>query len=1100
MKPLYVIVLLFFLSVVGCERKDTLFTLLDADDTGVTFTNFIDEDAENNVLEYGYFYNGGGVAAADFNNDGLVDLYFTGNMVANQLYINKGEMEFEEVGDKAGVGLNEGWKTGVSLVDINNDGWMDLYVCRSGAENPALRKNLLYVNDGGTSGGIPTFTEKAAEYGLDDPSYTTQAVFFDYDKDGDTDCFLLNHSVQDFAGFSQLLSQYRQQKNPAYGNKVLRNDGGRFVDATDSSGIVSNVLSFGLGVNVNDFNNDGWSDIYVANDYNENDYLYLNQKNGTFKEVIRQATGHVSLYSMGTDAADLNNDSWSDIITLDMLPATNDRIKLTAGDDNFDKYQQLLRAGFHDQTMRNMLQLNNGTNSEGVPQFSEVGQLAGISNTDWSWAVLMADFDNDGHKDVFVTNGYARDYTNMEFLKYSTDLQLSARSSGQSTEQMEIIANMPPINQPNFIFRNEGNLTFTKKTEDWGFATNSQSNGAIYADLDNDGDLDIVTNNVNDKAFIYQNNSAQADAAESISFALQAPTYALKVGARITLFQTDGTRQSQDFMPVRGFQSAMAGPVHFGLKRAKVDSATIQWTDGRVQVLRHPAANLVHPVKYDATSNMVLTERPFDPLFHEVTGPDFYQPEVPRNDFRIQPLLPYMLTFQGPAIAQSTRRGTTSVAVYIGGVRGKSGSLFIRENGTYQSLKIPAFEKDALFQDSDAQFFDADGDGDDDLLVSSAGYDLNPTDSLLRPRLYLYSGNTYVRAPFPDLRLNASSLAIADLDQDNDPDLFIGERVLPGRFPESRGGYLLLNDGKGGFSDQTSRLLPDHRSLGMVTKATFQDLDQDKTPELVLSTDWGPIQICQQDSRGVFRIANEKWGTSQLMGCWNTLEPADLDGDGDVDFVVGNTGTNWQWTVAAPGGLALYTDTTSGARPIPILSVTSDGKEYPYASRDELLDQLPVLKKKYTDYVSFSKATLADIYSASELGKMIPKKVTNLLSGILENTKGRLQFKPLPLQAQFSPVFAIGVADFDGDGKKDILLGGNQSMVRVRMGKNDANLVQVFVNEGTTNFSYLPQHRSGIYINGDVRSLAILNYTSPMEILIGRNNLSLKTLQIAKKR
>ncbi|WP_373330687.1 CRTAC1 family protein [Salmonirosea aquatica] len=651
----------------GCRSDDTLFTLLDAGDTGVEFTNFIEEDAENNVLEYGYFYNGGGVAAADFNHDGLVDLYFTGNMVANRLYLNRGGMEFEDITNQAKVGLNEGWKTGVSLVDINDDGWMDLYVCRSGAENPALRRNLLYVNDGPTADNIPTFTEKAAAYGLDDPSYTTQAVFFDYDKDGDTDCFLLNHSVQDYAGFSRLLGSYRQQKNPAYGNKLLRNEGGHFVDVTDSSGVVSNVLSFGLGININDFNNDGWSDLYIANDYNENDYLYLNQKDGTFQEVIRQATGHVSLYSMGTDAADINNDGWTDILTLDMLPASNERIKLTAGDDNYDKYRELLRAGFHEQTMRNMLQLNNGTNADGVPVFSEIGQLAGVSNTDWSWAALMADFDNDGFKDLFVTNGYARDYTNMEFLKYSTDVQTASRASGKAPSQMEVIAEMPPISQPNYIFRNEGNLTFSKKVEDWGFGAKSQSNGAAYADLDNDGDLDLITNNVNQKAFIYQNNSTPSDSTRNLSLELLAPSYALRAGARVILYQAGHGIQMQDVMPVRGFQSAMDGPLHFGLGSRGVDSIRVSWTDGRISTLVRPDASQRIRIRYDPSQGAPHpAEAVFTPLFTEVPGIDFTYQATNQNDFRVQPLLPVMLSRQGPALAQGDVNGDGRPDVYLG--------------------------------------------------------------------------------------------------------------------------------------------------------------------------------------------------------------------------------------------------------------------------------------------------------------------------------------------------------------------------------------------------------------------------------------------------
>lgn len=1084
----------------GCHTPGTLFTLLDSGKTGVDFNNFIEEDAENNVLEYGYFYNGGGVAAADFNNDGRVDLYFTGNMVANRMYLNQGRMEFNDITEQAGVGLNEGWKTGVSLVDINDDGWMDVYVCRSGAENPALRRNLLYVNNGPTADSIPTFTEKAAFYGLDDPSYTTQAVFFDYDKDGDTDCFLLNHSVQDYAGFSRLLASYRKQENPAYGNKLLRNDGGRFVNVTDSSGIVSNVLSFGLGVNVSDFNNDGWSDLYISNDYNENDYLYLNQRNGTFIEVIRQATGHVSLYSMGTDAADINNDGWSDIVTLDMLPADHERIMLTAGDDNYDKYQELLRAGFHEQTMRNMLQINNGTNAEGIPVFSEIGQLAGISHTDWSWAALMADFDNDGYKDLFVTNGYARDYTNMEFLKYSTDVQSASRGSGKSPVQMDVIAKMPPIDQPNVIFRNQGTLSFTKKTKDWGFDAKSQSNGAVYADLDNDGDLDIVTNNVNAKAFVYQNNQTVTDSTRHLRVVLQAPSYALKAGAKVLLYQPGGAMQMQEYLPVRGFQSAMDGPLHFGLGAQTVDSIRIVWADGKVQTRAGISSAKTIALNYATAQNASEKVPSSPPLFREVAGIDYIHPISNRNDFRIQPLLPEMLSLPGPVIAQGDVNGDGKADVYLGGERGQAGTVWMSQGTDHRSVPVPVFAQDANFADAAAFFFDADGDGDQDLLVASAGYELNPADTLLRPRLYINQKGRWVIGTLPDLKINASCVAVADLDQDGDLDVFIGERVTPGRFPESRGGYLLVNDGKANFTDKTAQLLPQQAALGMVTKATFQDLNRDKRLELITASDWGAIRVWEKDKQGIFRDKSEAWGTTALTGTWSALEPADLDGDGDMDFVVGNRGTNGQWRLTAPQGMNLYADVSSATPPIPIVSLLDGGKEYPYASRDELAGQMPELKKKYPDYTSYAKATLSELFPSDQLGAMKQKKITEYRSGILENDTGTLRFRPLPVQAQFAPVYAVAVADFNGDGKLDIMLGGNQEKVRVRLGRNDANLVQIFLNKSISEFTYLPQQRSGLFVMGDVRSLSVLNKGSESEILIGRNGRPLKTLQIAKKR
>ncbi len=1069
---------LFLVSVLGCQSEEiTRFTLLDATATGVEFANTVTETEAINVLKYGYFYNGGGVAAGDFNNDGLVDLYFTGNMTADRLYFNQGAMHFEDVTAAAGIS-HGGWKTGVSLVDIDNDGWLDIYVCRSAADDPALRKNLLYVNQKNGK-----FSEQAAQYGLDDDSYSTQAAFFDYDHDGDLDCFLLNHSVQEYAGFSNLIASFREQTDTRYGSKLLRNDGGEFADATAKSGLVSNVLSFGLGSNVSDLNNDGWLDLYVTNDYNENDYLYLNQQNGTFKEVVRDAMGHTSFYSMGIDAADVNNDGRMDIVTLDMLPELNDRIKLTAGDDNYDKYQMLLRSGFHDQSMRNMLQLNLGNVANGpnsgklmLPEFSEIGQLAGISNTDWSWSALFADFDNDGLKDLFVTNGYARDYTNMEFLKFSTDKQIEIQNGAAMPTQMEIINSMPAINEPNYIFKNKDGLTFEKKTQAWGFAQKSQSNGAAYADLDNDGDLDLVTNNINERAFVYQNNTrSREDMPDSTLFtqiALKAPSDALKIGAKVVVWAEEKA-YSQEFQPVRGFQSAMYGPLHFGLgKGTKIDSVTVVWTDGRQSTQLNPVANCLLTVDYQSASFKNSQTKPSSIPYFTPENVSYAHDQIQIDDFKIQPLLPEMRSYAGPCVVQGDVNGDGRADVYVGSGRGQAAVLFLQTASGFTKSPQTSFDTDLDYEDAAAIFFDADGDGDQDLLVASSGYALAVNHPLLQPRLYLNQNGKFVKSPtVPALLVNARAVAQADVDGDGDQDVFIGVNSVPGRYPEAQASVLWLNDGRGNFTVSEA-----FKFSGLVTGAAFFDLNNDQQPEMLLVGEWmKPIVFINQ--KGIF-TENQDFTKNLNTTLAYTLHKADLDGDGDDDFVIGSAGLNAQYNITSNEGLKMYYgDFGENGQVIPLLSQVKDGREYPYASRDEILNQIPRLRKKFPNYIGYSTATIDDIFDSSELGQAQSLSARELRTGVLWNDGGKLTFEPLPTEVQFAPVHAIATGDVNGDRKLDLILAGNVAHTRVRLGKCDANKGQVLVSQGGRKFTYLPQTSSGLWVHGDVRAAAMVgNY------------------------
>lgn len=1111
------IVLLFIaFSLFNCQSTDTLFTQLSARQTGIDFNNVLEESDDFNVLKYGYFFNGGGVAAGDFNNDGRIDLFFTGNIRSNKLYLHTNDdgIAFEDVTEDAGVGGADGWNTGASVVDINNDGWLDIYVCRSAANSAPMRQNLLFVNDGKRPDGKVKFTNRAAEYGLADDGYSTQAAFFDYDRDGDLDCFLLNHSVQQYAGFSRMIADYKTQDNPDYRSKLYRND---FIDSTgrqtgqlkmkeitQASGLISNVLSFGLGVSITDFNNDGWPDMYISNDYNENDYLYINQhKNSqgqvTFKESIREAMGHTSLYSMGTDAADFNNDGHIDIVTLDMLPERNDRIKLTSGDDNYDKYQSLINAGFHHQTSRNMLHLNSPLRERGNQPllagegqgvgFSEIGQLAGISNTDWSWSALFADFDNDGFKDLFVTNGYARDYTNMEFLKYSTDMQVANQQSGKVPTQMEIIDKMPSINEPNCIFRNKGDLTFEKKTNEWGFDHKNQSNGAIYADLDNDGDLDLVVSNVNEEAGIYQNNAQAKTPQNCLKINLKTPNEALKMGAKVVLFVKDKI-QVQEFQPVRGFQSSMYVPLQFGLgKDTQIDSMVVTWMDGKKTILRQTKANQQLTVDYKESKIYPIVSNDATPTYFNLAALLPSLPSLPPiNDFKIQPLLPQMRSDAGPCMAKGDINNDGREDVYIGGGRGQAGRLFLQTASGFVESKQADF-KNTDSEDADAAFFDADGDKDLDLVVVSAGYALNSNDALLQPRLYLNQKGKFTSyipfiGPETALFVNASSVAVADIDSDGDIDLFIGANCIPRRFPEAQASVLLENDGKGNFSIVKNFY---HKSL--VTAAVFSDINGDKKPDLLIVSEWSKPMV--------YLHKNGRLGSTPLemalpTGLWKSIAATDLDGDGDDDFVVGNEGQNSQFHVVSKDKLKLYYgDFGDNGSVVPVLSLFENGKEYPYASRDELLDQIPLFKKKYPDYLSYSKATLSDIFGNDLLSTTPQLTADELRTGILWNNNGKFTFQPLPIEAQFAPVNGVIALDVNKDGKKDLILAGNLDKTRVRLGKMDANKGQVFLNQGQRKFQYLPQSKSGINVEGVVKSVT----TVGKYILFGRNNLPVAVYQ-----
>ncbi len=1075
------------------KASPTLFHLLPTAESGIGFRNDIVEDEFTNVLVYEYTYNGGGVALGDVNGDGLDDVYFTANKGANRLYLNQGHMRFKEAPATAGVGLAEGWKTGVTMVDLNADGRLDLYVCRSGDRPGRLRQNQLFINQGNDEQGVPRFREQAAACGLADSAFSTQAVFFDYDQDRDLDMLLLNHSPRRFEGLDDsYIKQLLHTPDSLTGLKLYRNEGGRgelphFKEVAKAAGLLNTRLSFGLGASVADLNQDGWPDIYVSSDYLAPDYLYINNRNGTFTDQLGQRLGHTSLSSMGTDAADINNDGSPDLCTLDMLPADNRRQKLLFASDNFEQFRVREEAGLHKQYMRNMLQLNNGNGT-----FSEVGQLAGISNTDWSWAPLLADYDNDGWKDLFVTNGFLHDYTNLDFLKYMGDFLYSRQGNVQRNTLLELVRQMPSSHMTGYVFRNQGNATFANVSKAWGITTPANGNGAAYADLDNDGDLDLVVNNLNGPAAVYRNDANKLLKNKGLLVRLEgAGRNRLGLGAQVRLYSGE-LCQTQEQLVGRGYESSVSPTLHFGLGRqAMADSVQVVWPGGRQQVMRRVVAGRLLVLREsEAGPARPLRAEPA-PVFAAVTSPlAATTPENDINDFKRQPLLVNSLSYSGPCLVPGDVNGDGRPDMFVGGAAGQPGRVFVQQtSGRFAELSQSALRADSLYEDTDAALLDADGDHDLDLYVASGGYDnFLPTDALLQDRLYLNDGRGHFsRSPagsLPAMLTSTSCVRVTDINADGHPDLFVGGRVVPGRYPEPPRSYLLLGDGHGHFADQTTRWAAPLQQLGMITDAAWVDMNHDQRPDLVTVGEWLPVQVwLNEGGRLVDRSATYLPG--QLAGWWNKLLVSDLNQDGKPDLVVGNMGLNTQCRASGRQPAELYyKDFDDNGAIDPILCMYMQGQSYPFVSRDELLDQISLTRARFPDYKSYANARLTDIFKPEELAGAKTLRANCLeTSCLLSTPQAKYQLGRLPLEAQYTPVYALAAHDYDGDGHPDLLLGGNITHSRIRFGNNDAGQGLLLRGDGRGGFVAVPPRRAGLRVAGDIRSFAQVGRV----LLVGRS-------------
>jgi len=914
---------------------------------------------------------------------------------------------------------------------------------------------------------------------LADSAYTTQAYFFDYDKDGYLDLLLLNHNTNSLPVLDEVSTAAILQKPDVnIGIKLYKNNKGHFDDITAKAGLHNSALTYGLGAGIADMNGDGWADIYISNDYSVPDYLYINNGNGTFTDQLQKHMGHTSYFSMGNDVADINNDGLNDIYTLDMLPEDNRRQKLLMAPDNYEKFDLNLKSGFYYQYMRNMLQVNNGDGT-----FSETGQLSGISNTDWSWAPLFADYDNDGWKDLFVSNGYVRDYTNMDFLKYMGDVIQNRQSDIMRETVLDLVKQIPSSDVVNYLYKNNGNLTFTDVSRQWGINKPTNSNGAAYADLDNDGDLDLIVNNINSPASIYQNEADKQLKHHYLQLKLTGNDANTQgIGARVWLY-VKNKQQYLEQMPSRGYQSSVSPVLHFGLgDDTVIDSLRIVWPNGKAQILTNIKANqLLVLNEKDAAGNYHIL--PYaTPLFTEIKSPvnHIYTGNT-TNDFKRQPLMINPMSFFGPCLAKGDINGDGLEDIYAGGSNGQAGAIYIQQkNGQFTQVSQPALEADKQSEDVDAIFFDANGDGHMDLYVVSGGYNnYMPEDNLLQDRLYMGDGKGgFAKATdaLPQMFVSKSCVRVADINGDNHPDLFIGGRVIPGRYPETPESCLLLNDGKGHFTNATTAIAPALQKIGMVSDAAWMDINGDKKPDLIAVGEWMPVTVFINQN-GKLENKTKDYFDKEYTGWWNKLFVGDMNGDGRQDLVIGNEGMNTQCKVSdqQPADL-YYKDFDDNGSVDPVLCFYMKGKSYPYVFRDELLDQMSSMRTRFGDYKSYADAGLKDIFTSDELDGATHLKANYLQTAFFERgADGKFHEKALPLQAQYAPIFTITSLDYNKDGKQDLLLCGNINKARLRFGKSDANYGVLLKNNGNGNFSYVPQQESGFQLWGDVRSVITLN-------------------------
>lgn len=1091
-------IILFFVFIfffTNCSKensgnKDVLFSKLEASQSGINFFNEVKNGANMNIFKYRNFYNGGGVAIGDINNDGLSDVYFTSNLGANKLFLNKGNFKFEDISKKAGVEGTKTWSTGVVMVDLNADGLLDIYVCNAGNHIGKQQQNELFINNGNN-----TFTEKAAEYNLADTGITTHAAFFDYDKDGDLDVYILNNS---FIPVSSLnYSNKRELRDKDWdvaeilkggGDKLMRNDNGKFVDVSEVSGIYGSLIGFGLGVTVGDVNGDLYPDIYVSNDFYERDYLYINNKNGTFSEQIQGWASHISQSSMGADMADINNDGKADIFVTDMLPEPDERLKTTTSFENYDLFLRKLNLDFFNQYMQNTLQLNNGNN-----QFLEIANYAGVAKTDWSWGALLFDMDNDGYKDIYVCNGIFNDLTNQDFVDFfANEFMQKMVVTGKKEEIQTIISKMPSTKISNYAFKNNKDLTFTNEAQQWGLDTPSFSNGAAYGDLDNDGDLDLIVNNVNMEAFVYKNNSEKNKANHFVKVKLKGDNQnKFGVGSVVQLFSGKEILK-QELIPSRGFQSSIDYVMTFGIGTKKIDSLQVIWPNGKFQTVKKIANNSTIDLNVgEAKLNYISKNNTPKPVFSEKKSSFLSHKENDYIDFDYEGLISKMLSQEGPSLAIADINGDGNEDVFIGGAKGQSGKIYLNKgNDVFAVLPQKDLESDAGFEDTAASFFDADNDGDQDLLVGSGGNEKSDQANY-KNRLYLNTGKgVFIKSKttIPTTNNNVSVIAPNDFDNDGDIDVFIGSRSVPGVYGIDPKHLVLENDGKGNFANVTDKKAFKINTVGMITDAVWEDIDNDSKKDLILVGDWTAPMIFKNTGR---RLAEFKSNLSDYHGFWNAVSCVDLNNDGKKDLILGNKGTNTPYKPTAGSPMKLFVndfDSNGTIEQIATRSIT--GKDMPIHLKQELAKQIPSIKKKNLSYADYAKKSFQEIFAQDIVENSIQKTV-NIQESVIAVNKGngKFEIQILPKEVQFSCVNTICTMDVNNDGILDLILGGNQYEFKPQFSRLDANYGSVLLGNKKGTFSWMPYHQSGLFIKGEVKQLkTIQNKNKSISIIAVINN------------